>query len=196
MAEVRRLYLNSPDYPYIITVGPLIMWGGRPAPIINQLNRRRYNCRNADPTNPQDANKPSVFPTDNVNNCATIMPGEFKHINYRNPRSVLALGTNGAGEIRYCFIYIEGRAKRGQGMTIKEIQERVLTTIPDFTCISAINLDGGHSSSLSWLSSELETISIINPRKKWGYPIGSIISYASIREDRMVPGDQVPLPRP
>jgi len=156
---------NMDNYDIIITVGPPLIYDYKP--LFNDdilKNTIELQCRQ----NTKDENPYENRFADNIFNCNTISPGEFKHLANQNPRSVMALSDK-----HMYFIVVEGRNSRGAGMDISQLTQFIKNNFPEIK--KAVNLDGGRSSSISWFHDN--EITLLNPTNNNNYPIGSIISY-------------------
>jgi hypothetical protein len=168
---------NMNNYSGIITAGPLIIENNKSLITENFLiNHRELQCRLYNILDPDSNAK--IF-NDGIPNCNKTEPGQLKHLSNQNPRSVLVTGTYESQNI-VAFLYIEGRNQRGSGMDIVQISDYLLN-IPGLYITSAINLDGGYSSSITCLRDN--TIFITNPTKFNAYPIGSVLSYAILNPE-------------
>ena len=103
--------------------------------------------------------------------CDKIQPGELSHADNPNPRSALCILNDGT----YVFLAVEGRGNRGIGMDLNTLSSVIKNSFPNV--VSAINLDGGRSSTLAWrTSSNPKTIYISNPDRNYVYPVGNILT--------------------
>lgn len=105
-----------------------------------------------------------------VARCDKINPGDLEHANNPNPRSALCIMDNGD----YVFLVFEGRDHNGVGIDLYSLSKSILLSYPNV--MSAINLDGGRSSTLAWRSvHEPNIVYNTNPDRHYYYPHGNII---------------------
>lgn len=102
--------------------------------------------------------------------CDKIQPGELSHADNPNPRSALCILRDGT----YVFLAVEGRGNRGIGMDLYTLSLTIKESFPDV--VSAINLDGGRSSTLAWRTENDKTVYISNPDRDYVYPVGNILT--------------------
>ena len=102
--------------------------------------------------------------------CDKIQPGELSHADNPNPRSALCILRDGT----YVFLAVEGRGNRGIGMDLFTLASTIKESFPDV--VSAINLDGGRSSTLAWRTINDKTVYISNPDRDYVYPVGNILT--------------------
>lgn len=177
-----REYMD--DYNIIITTGPMLIVNGRnifteDLLSSNTVRPNIFNCRN--PGRGEIENQNILF--DNIFNCRTVLPGELKHAANPNPRSILATGTHIATGLQVVlFINIEGRDQRGTGMDLSQVAQ-FLTSIEEINIRTAVNLDGGGSTLITWKHEN--EITILNPLKLNSYPVGNILSYVRERVEPM-----------
>jgi hypothetical protein len=174
---------NKEQYKIIITAGPVLVLNHRKFLQDSDLeNHPELNCRG--PTN--DMESELNYFSEGLYNCGKIKPGELKHVSNPNPRTALGVGHNSLGEKCVYFITIEGRGERGTGMDVSQLGDFLVNEFStDFGIIidHAVNLDGGRSSSMTYLHDD--EITIMNPFKKSAYPVGNILSFVR-RKDVMM----------
>ena len=117
-------------------------------------------------------NKPNNNNNKNIRACSSVNAGEAIHAANPNPRSAFVIRTanaqlDGRGDI--AFVYVEGRGMRGEGVDLRQLGD-ICTVIGAET---AINLDGGGSSSLLWREDNGKIIYSTNPENLKTYPVGS-----------------------
>lgn len=170
---------NTGNFDQVLTVGPVLLWGGKVIMTEDKLNEvtdNIYKFRCVQPPAGQDKNE--RYYVDNksgslVPNCTKIKPGELSHAGEVNPRSAIAVNRDNGNVY---FIYVEGRNKRGIGVTLNELANICKNT----GATDAINLDGGGSSQMVWREPGYDVITQTNPDHNFAYPVGNIISF--IRE--------------
>lgn len=106
-------------------------------------------------------------------NCTKLVPGELSHSSNNNPRSMLVLRNNTDGLGDLAFVVVEGRDNRGDGVDLAFLSH-IATQYP-IDAHTAINLDGGRSSTLAWNFGD-KVISE-NPNQLDDYTVGNILAF-------------------
>ena len=111
--------------------------------------------------------KENTFPR-----CDRIKPGELSHADNPNPRTAIVILSDGS----YVFLTVEGRGNRGVGTDLFVLAKMIKQFLPNV--VTAINLDGGRSTSLAWRTvTEPNTVYISNPQHAYQYPVGNILTF-------------------
>ena len=106
-------------------------------------------------------------------NSDMILPGELAHASNPNPRSMLIIRENTDGKGDLVFSVIEGRDSNGSdGADMYTMAKLALQE----GAITAINLDGGMSSTVVLHRAINDPLFSINQDKLQGYPVGNILS--------------------
>lgn len=167
---------NTGEFDQVLTVGPILVWDNEIVMTedkLNEISDNIYRFRCVNPPEGENANDRYFIDKNSgsqVPNCTKIRPGELAHAGYPNPRSALAI--NDRKGLVY-FIYIEGRNKRGTGVTLYQLANYC----KNIGATRAINLDGGMSSQLVWRKPGHTVVSQTNPDHNYAYPVGNIISF-------------------
>lgn len=103
--------------------------------------------------------------------CDENEPGEFHNASNRSSRS--AIGTDPVGNV--FFVYVEGREKRGDGMSLRQLTDFCLS----LGISNAVSLDSGVTSNLVWKFDGYVYYS--NPEAFNHVPLGTIISYVKMQ---------------